>query len=149
MTAIVLDTKISEVENKIPNTSGLVTTTVLNTKISEIENEVPNHDKYIATPKFNKFTSENVTATLKQANLMIKTGSAKNLTSVNRNITSNKAKHFIVQKKINSLITNDYNFFFKKMYFTSNDRSQNTFAYQSPLDTFESKKDKGTDYVLS
>ena len=46
-------TKINEVENKIPNTGSLVTTTVLNTKISEVENKIPNHDKYITTPEFN------------------------------------------------------------------------------------------------
>ena len=39
MTTTVLKTKISEVENKMPNTSGLVTTAVLNTKISEVEND--------------------------------------------------------------------------------------------------------------
>ena len=37
MTTAVLNTKISEVKNKIPDTNSLVTTTVLNTKISEIE----------------------------------------------------------------------------------------------------------------
>ena len=35
------------------------------------------------------------------------------------------------------------------MCFTGNDGSQNTFVYQSKLDTFELKKDKGTGYVLS
>ena len=34
------------------------------------------------------------------------------------------------------------------MCFTSNDGSQNTFAYQPTLDTLELKEDKGTDYVL-
>ena len=34
------------------------------------------------------------------------------------------------------------------MYFTSNEGSQNTFAYKPTLDTLELKKDKGTDYVL-
>ena len=34
---------------KIPDTSGLVTTTVLNTKISEIENKIPDNCKYIIT----------------------------------------------------------------------------------------------------
>ena len=28
-------------------------TTFLNTKISEVENKIPNHDKYITTPEFN------------------------------------------------------------------------------------------------
>ena len=49
MATTVLNWKISEVEDKIPNTSSLVTTTVLNTKIEEIENKFPNHVKYIIT----------------------------------------------------------------------------------------------------
>ena len=52
MTITVLNTKISEVENKIPNTSGLVTTTVLNTKSNEVENKSPDHAKYITTQEF-------------------------------------------------------------------------------------------------
>ena len=36
MTKTVLNTKISEVEKKIPDTANLVTTTVLSTKISEV-----------------------------------------------------------------------------------------------------------------
>ena len=69
MTTTVLNTKISEVENTIPDTSGLATTTVLKTKISEVENEIPNHDKYITTPEFNKLTAESFAARLKQATL--------------------------------------------------------------------------------
>ena len=41
MTTTALNTKISEAENKIPDTSSLVTATILNTKISEVENEIP------------------------------------------------------------------------------------------------------------
>ena len=51
--------------------------------------------------------------------------------------------------RLNSLITRDYNFFIGRIYFTSNDGSQNTFVYQPTFDTLELKKDKGTDYVLS
>ena len=46
---IVLNTKISEAENKILDTNSLVTTTIPNTKISEVENKVPDHAKYITT----------------------------------------------------------------------------------------------------
>ena len=46
----------------MPNTSGLVTITVLNTKISEVKNKIPNHDKYLTTPEFNKLTAETFTA---------------------------------------------------------------------------------------
>ena len=68
MTTTVLNPSISEVENKIPNTSNLVTKTVLNTKISEVENKIPDNSKYIATQEFNKFTAENFVARIKQAN---------------------------------------------------------------------------------
>ena len=106
-----MNTKISKVENKVPNVSGLVTITVLNTKISEVENKIPNHDKYITSPEFNKLTAENFTARLKQANLVTKTDFDKKLTSFNRKITSNKTKYLEVQKKLNGLITKEYNFF--------------------------------------
>ena len=133
MTTTVLNTKISEVEDKIPNTSGLVTSTDLNTKICEVENKVPNHDKYITTLEFNKLTAENFTARLKQANLVTKTDFDKKLTSFNRKITSNKTKYLGVQKKLNSLITSDYNFLLSRMYFISNDGSLNTFLINQHL----------------
>ena len=53
-----MNTKISEVENKIPDTSSLVTTTVFNTKESEVENKIPDHAKYITLQEFNKLTAE-------------------------------------------------------------------------------------------
>ena len=40
MTTTVLNTKI-KVKNKIPDTSHVVTTTVMNTKISEVKNKIP------------------------------------------------------------------------------------------------------------
>ena len=80
---------------------------------------------------------------------MTKTDFDKKLTSFNRKITSNKTKYLEVQKKLNCLITNYYNFFLGRMYFANNDGSQNTFVYQPTLDTLELKKDKGIDYVLS
>ena len=59
MTTTVLNTKISEIENKIPDTSSLVTSTVLNTKIREVESKISDHAKYITTQEFNKLTAEN------------------------------------------------------------------------------------------
>ena len=79
----VLDTKISEVENNISNTSSL-TTTVLNTKISGVENRISNHDEYINTPQFNKLTAESFAARLKQANLGSKTDFDNKLMRFNR-----------------------------------------------------------------
>ena len=71
--------KVTEIEIKIPNISGLATNSVLNavkskipdvssivkkpdynTKISEIENKVNDHshDKYITTPEFNTLVAD-------------------------------------------------------------------------------------------
>ena len=68
-----LNTKISEVENKTRNTSNLVTIAVLNTRIREVENKIPNREIYITTPQFNKLTAKRLAARLKQANLVTKT----------------------------------------------------------------------------
>ena len=111
--------------------------------------KIPNHDKYITTLEFNKLSAESFAARLKQVNLLTKTDSDNKLTSFNKRITSNKTKHLEVQKKANSLITNDYNVFLGRMHFTGNDRSQNAFVYQPTLDKLKLKKYKGTDYALS
>ena len=55
------------------------------------------------------------------------------LTSFNKQIISNKAKNFEVQKKLYSLITKYYNFFIGRIYVASNDGSQNKFVYQKNL----------------
>ena len=76
---MLVNSKINEVESKIPSISGLATNTALtavenkvpdvsillkktnyNTKISEIEDKVNdhNHDKYITTPEFNTMAAD-------------------------------------------------------------------------------------------
>ena len=67
---------------------------------------------------------------------MRKTDFNNKLISFNRKINSNK-KIFGSSKKLNSLTTKNYNFFLGRMFFTSNDGSQNTFVYQLALDTLE------------
>ena len=42
-----------------------------------------------------------------------------------------------------------YNFYLAKIYFTSNDGSQNMFVYQPTLDTLELRKEKGTNCIFS
>ena len=51
---------LTAVENKIPDISSLVKKTDYDVKISEIEKKVTNHNhnKYITTPEFNKLTAE-------------------------------------------------------------------------------------------
>ena len=92
MTTTVFNAKVSEVENKILDTSTLVIATVLDMKIGEVEKKIPGHAKYITTQEFNKLTAENFAARLKQANLLDKTDFGNKLINFNRIITSNKTK---------------------------------------------------------
>ena len=105
-------TKLTELENKIPNISNLATTTALttvenkipnvssvflfkktdyNTKIADVEKELNNHnhDKYIDTSEFNKLATDVFNARLAQANLITKTDFDAKLSSLNRKITQN------------------------------------------------------------
>ena len=75
------------------DTTGLVTRTVLNTKISEVENKIPDNSKYVTTDDFNKLTAEDFAARLKQADSVNKTDFDDELTSFNKRITLNKTKN--------------------------------------------------------
>ena len=120
------------------------------TTISEVENKNPDNFKHITIEEFQILTAENFEARLRQAHLVRKTDFDNKLISFNKRITSSKTKHLEVQKKLNSLIINDYNFFLGRIYFTSNDGfKKNTCVYQPTLATLKLKNDKDTDYVLS
>ena len=81
----------------------------------KLKKKITDHDhsnKYITTPEFNKLTSENFVARLKQANLAIKNGIANfvdkidfdnKLLSFNKRIHSNKTKHVLVEYELNEL----------------------------------------------
>ena len=88
-----------------------MTTSVSNTTISEVENKIPDNAKYITTQEFNELKAESFEARLNQVDLVNKTDFYDKLTNFNKRITSNKRKHLEVQKKLNSLITKDYNFY--------------------------------------
>ena len=53
VTAIVLNTKIGEVENKIPGTSGLETNSVLKTIFGEVENKVSDASYLVKKTDYN------------------------------------------------------------------------------------------------
>ena len=91
MTTTILNTKVSKVRNKTPDTSSSsVTTTVLNTKISEVDNKIPDHAKYITIQESNKLIAENFAARLKHANLVRKTDFDDKLISFNRKLSQIK-----------------------------------------------------------
>ena len=80
---------------------------------SEVENKISDNSKYITTQESNKLTTENFAARLNQVDLVKKTTTDfdNKLTSFNKRIASNKTKYLEAQKKLNSLITKDHNFF--------------------------------------
>ena len=55
---------------------------------------------------------------------MIKTDFDNKLTSFDKQITSIITKYLEVQRKLNSVITKEYNFFLGRIYFTCNDGSK-------------------------
>ena len=98
MATTILNTKIKEVENKIPDNSSLVTTTVLKTKIRKVENKIPDLSKCITTQEFNNCRK------LKQAYLVSKNDFHNKLISFNNKLPLE------VRKNLNSLTTKDYIF---------------------------------------
>ena len=70
---------------------------------------------YITTQERDTLTTEKFAARLKQADLVNKTDFDNKLASWDRAITSNKTNYLEVQKKLNCLITKDYNLFLRRM----------------------------------
>ena len=65
-------TALTAAENEIPSVSSLVKKTDYDTKISELEKKLIDHDhgKYITTPEFNNLAAGVFNARLPQANLI-------------------------------------------------------------------------------
>ena len=98
-----LEKKLEMLIKKIPDIICLVTTNALNTKIREVEK------KFLIMVNI-----------LQPKNLVSKNDFDNKLISFNKKITSNKTKYFVIQKILNSLTTNNYNFFLGRMDFTNN-----------------------------
>ena len=63
------------------------------------------HDKYITNQEFNKLAAENVTARLAQANSASKNDIVNFVkkTDFDKNVTSNKIKHVLIENELNEL----------------------------------------------
>ena len=68
-------TALTTVENEIPDVSNLIEKTNYNTKVTKIENKLNNHnhDKYTDTSEFHSLATNFFNARLAQANLITKT----------------------------------------------------------------------------
>ena len=128
-----LATKIvlSAVENKIPSVSSLVKKTDYGTKISELEKKLTdhNHDKYITTPEFNTLAADVFNAKLAQGNLITKTDFDAKLSSLKRKITANKSTNLLAENELKKLKTFYSSYFIGKSHFEE-DGTENYLVFQ-------------------
>ena len=97
MTPTVLNTKFSEGENKIPSVSGLVKKKDYDAKIKDIEG------KHFTTANYKELISDILNEKIKQKQLVNKSDIYKKLINIKKKITSNKAKHIKVDKRLSDL----------------------------------------------
>ena len=101
-TGLATSSALTTVENKIPDVSSLVKKTDCDTKISDIEKKITDHDhhKYITTPEFNTMAANVFNARLAQANVITKTDFDAKLSGLNKKNTTNKTKHLHVENEL-------------------------------------------------
>ena len=109
VSSLATKTALTAVENKIPNVGGFVKKTNYDTKISALEKKLTdhNHHKYITTPEFNTLVADVFSARLAQANLITKADFDAKLSSLNRKVTTNKTKYFLIEDELKKLKTFD------------------------------------------
>ena len=127
-----LNAKITEIEGKIPSTTGLAT----NSALTAVENKIPDVSSLvkktdyntkiseITTPEFNNLAARVFNARLAQANLVTKTDFDTKLQSLNKKINSNKTKHLLVENELEKVEKIDAAYFRGKNVFNG-DGTQN------------------------
>ena len=96
------DTKVTEIEGKIPNITGLAT----NSELSAVENKIPGVSSLVK--------KTNLNAELKKGR-----------------VTSNKSRHLQIENELKKLQKFDAAYFRGKNYFDGNDRAQNSLVFQN------------------
>ena len=131
ITDLATNSALIVVKNKIPNVSSLIKKADYDTKVSEIEKKITdhNHDKHITNPEFNTLAADVFNARLAEVNVITKTDFHSGLQSLSKRITSNKAKHLLVENELKKLKKFDSSCFKDKNYF-DNDVTQNYLVFQ-------------------
>ena len=138
--------KFSNKENKIPDVISLVNKTDYNTKINEIGITNYDHDKYITTPEFNNLAAAVFDIRLKRANLVTETDFDNKVSSLDSKIAANKTKNESIEDEIKQLKTLHLTYCIGKSHFKE-DGAQNYLVFQSLNNYF--KVIASTDHVSS
>ena len=127
------NSELTAVENKIPDVSSLVKKTDCSTKISDIEKKMTdyNHDKYITTPEFNTLAADVFNARLvAQTDLIRKPEFDFKLKGISDRVTKNKTKHLLVENELKKIKALGLRFFGGRKYFEGNDGAENPSVFQ-------------------
>ena len=133
ITGLATNSALTAVENKIP-VNGSLKKTDYNTKTAEIENKVNNHNhgKYITTPEFNTMAASVFNTRLAaQTDLIKKTEFDAKLKGISDRVTENKTKHLLAENGLKKLKTLDLSYFSCKNYFEGNDEAQNALVFHT------------------
>ena len=146
------NSEVTAVGNKITDVNSLVKKTDYNTKISDIEKKITDHDhdKYITTPEFTTMAASTFNARLTaQTNLMKKTEFDAKLKSISDRVILNKSKHLFVENEVKKLETFDAAYFRGKNYFDGSDGMQNYLVFQPMYKYFRTSVKGSSTYVSS
>ena len=132
ISGLATNSALTAVENKIPDVSSLVKQTDYNTKISEIENKINNHnhDKYITTPEFNTFPADVFKARLAAQTDLIRNPKFKSkLRGISDRVTKNKTKYLLVENELKKIQKFDAAYFRGKSH-SEEDGTQNYLVFE-------------------
>ena len=103
ITGLATNSELTALENKIPDVSSLVKKADYNTKISQIENKLNdhNHDKYITILEFDTLAADVFNARLAaQTDLIRKPEFDFKLKGISHRVTKNKTKYLLVEYEL-------------------------------------------------
>ena len=90
----VYNANIKNIEDKIPDITTIATNNTLNAKINEVKNKIPS---------ITNLASDIALTVVDIANFVKKADFDNELKNLNKNLTSNKTKHVLVENELNEL----------------------------------------------
>ena len=126
------NTKITEVEGKIPNISGLATSSAL----TAVENKITDISSLAITSALT--TVENKIPDI--TGLITKTDFDAKLKAISDRVTKNKSEHLLVENELKKINAPDLSYFGGKSYFDADDGTKNLLVFQPAHKYFKTFK---------
>ena len=117
---------LTAIENKIPNVSTLVKKTDFDSKITEVEGKIPNITGLATNSALT--TVENKIPDV--TNLVTKTDFYAKLKAISDRVTKNKSKDLLLDNELKKLKTFDADYFEGRNYFEGGDGTQDMLVFQ-------------------